>query len=79
MALFYERLPEHLDAKRVLVCHDEFLVECWEDRAEEATQFVKQVMVSGMEEVVNHGLEPDPPHWVPIDVELDKVESWGGG
>ena len=64
MALFYERLPEHLDAKRVLVCHDEFLVECREDRAEE---------------VVNHGLEPDPPHWVPIDVELDKVERWGGG
>lgn len=78
MAYFYEQLPEHLDAKLVLVCHDEFLVECRGDQAEEVAQFVKQVMVSGMEEVVNNELEPDHPNWVPIDVEPEIVESWGG-
>ena len=78
MAYFYEQLPEHLDAKLVLVCHDEFLVECRGDQAEEVAQFVKQVMVSGMEEVVNHELEPDHPNWVTIDVEPQIVESWGG-
>ena len=28
MVLFNERLPEILDAKHVIACHDEFVVEC---------------------------------------------------
>jgi hypothetical protein len=32
MVLFHERLPDHLDAKLVVACHDELLVESSRNR-----------------------------------------------
>jgi DNA polymerase I len=77
MALFRERLPEHLDARLVIACHDELVVECPEGQAEEVVRFLEQVMVAGMDEIVNAGLDDDHPDWVPIDVEAEILESWG--
>ena len=79
MALFHEQLPEHLDAKLIIACHDELVVECEEDQAEEVVRFLEEVMIAGMNEVVNPGLEADHPDWVPVEVEADIVGSWGEG
>jgi DNA polymerase I-like protein with 3'-5' exonuclease and polymerase domains len=78
MALFHERLPGHLDAKLVISCHDELVVECLEEQAEEVARFLEEIMVAGMNEVVNPGLEADHPDWVPVEVEAEVVGSWGG-
>jgi hypothetical protein len=43
--LFRERLPDHLDAKLVIACYDELVVE----RPEE------QTMAATMDEIVNPG------------------------
>jgi len=77
MALFNKRLPERIDAKLVIACHDELVVECLEEQAEEVARFLKEVMITGMNEVVNPGLDNDHPDWVPIEVEAEIVESWG--
>jgi len=77
MALFNERLPEHLDAKLVIACHDELVVECPEEQAEEVVRFLEEVMITGMNEVLNPGLDDAHPDWVPIEVEAKIVESWG--
>ena len=78
MALFRERLPDHLDAKLILAVHDELVVECPEGQAEEAAGFLKKVMVEGMDEVLNPGVDADHPHRVPVEVDVEMVESWGG-
>jgi len=78
MALFNKRLPERIDAKLVIACHDELVVECLEEQAEEVARFLKEVMITGMNEVVNPGLDNNHPDWVPIEVEAEIVESWGG-
>ena len=59
-------MPDHLDARLVLAVHDELVVECPEDQAEEVARFVEEVMVAGMDEVVNPGLDAEHPDWVPI-------------
>jgi len=79
MALFNERLPEHLDAKLVIAVHDELVVECPKVQAEEVARFLEEVMVAGMDEVINPGLTADDPDWVPIDVDVEVVNSWGKG
>jgi DNA polymerase I-like protein with 3'-5' exonuclease and polymerase domains len=79
MALFHERLPEHLDAKLVIACHDELVVECPEEQAEEVVRFLEEVTVAGMNEVVNPDLDDAHPDCVPIEVEAEIVGSWGGG
>jgi hypothetical protein len=56
MVLFHERLPEHLDANLVIAFHDELVVECPEEQAEEVARFVEAVMVAGMDEILNSGL-----------------------
>jgi len=78
MALFHERLPEHLDAKLVIACHDELVVECPEEQAEEVARFLEEVMVTGMNEVLNPGLDDAHPEWVLVEVEPEILESWGG-
>jgi DNA polymerase I-like protein with 3'-5' exonuclease and polymerase domains len=77
MGLFHERLPEHLDAKLVIACHDELVVECLEEQADEVTRFLEEVMVAGMNEVVNPGMDDTHHNWVPIEVEAEIVGSWG--
>jgi len=56
--------------------HDELVVECPEEQAEEAARFVKEVMVDGMDEIVNPGLNVDHPKRVPIDVDVEPLGSW---
>ncbi len=53
MALFNERLPEHLDTKLVIACHHELVVECSEEQAEEVALFLEEVMVAGIDEILN--------------------------
>jgi hypothetical protein len=77
-ALFNEQLPEHLDAKLIIACHDELVVECPEEQAEETARFLEEAMVAGMNEVVNPGLDADHPYCVPVEVEAEIVGSWGG-
>jgi DNA polymerase I-like protein with 3'-5' exonuclease and polymerase domains len=79
MALFNERLPEYLDAKLVIAVHDEVVVESPEDQVEEVARFVEEVMVAGMNEVLNSGLDADHPDWVPVKVDVEVVDSWGEG
>jgi DNA polymerase I-like protein with 3'-5' exonuclease and polymerase domains len=52
-------LPGNLDAKLVIACHDELVVEHPEDQAEE------EVMVIGMDEVVNADLVLSAPTGLP--------------
>ncbi len=78
MALFHERLPDHLEARLVLAVHDELVVECPEAQAEEVARFVEEVMVAGMDEVLNTGPNADHYDRVPVEVEVEVVESWGG-
>ena len=59
--------------------HDELVFESSEDQAEEVGQFVEEVMVAGMNEVLNYGLDADHPDWVPVKVDVEVVDSWGGG
>jgi DNA polymerase I len=77
MALFHERLPEHLDARLVLAVHDELVVECPEEQAEEVARFVEEVMVAGMDKVMNPGLATEHPDLVPIEVDTKNLGSWG--
>jgi DNA polymerase I-like protein with 3'-5' exonuclease and polymerase domains len=79
MALFIERLPEHLDARLVITCHDELVVECPEVQAEEVVCFLEEVMVAGMDEVLNPGLDAAHPERVPVEVEAEIIRSWGEG
>jgi hypothetical protein len=39
--------------------------------------FLEEAMVTGMDEVVNLGLDVDHPERVPVEVEI--VKNWGGG
>ena len=78
MALFHERLPGHLEARLILAVHDELVVECPEDQAEEVERFVEEVMVAGMDEVLNPSLDANHPERVPVKVDVEIAESWGG-
>ena len=49
----------HLDARHVIACHDELVVECPEEQAEEVARFLEGVMVDGMGKVLNPGLDAD--------------------
>jgi DNA polymerase I-like protein with 3'-5' exonuclease and polymerase domains len=79
MALFNERLPEILDAKLVIACHDELVLECPKEQAKEVARFLEEAMVDGMDEVINPGPEADHPDRVPVEVDVVIVESWGRG
>jgi DNA polymerase I-like protein with 3'-5' exonuclease and polymerase domains len=61
MALFNERLPEISDAKLVIACHDELVLECPKEQAKEVARFLEEAMVDGMDEVINPGPEADHP------------------
>lgn len=78
MALFHERRPNHLDARLVRTVHDELVRECPEGQAEEAAGFLKGVMVEGMDEVLHPGVGADRADQVPVEVDIEVVESWGG-
>ena len=72
LALLWERRDECPDAMPILAVHDEIVVECDADKAEEAKGWLERVMVDGMDAVVN----ATEPH-VPIEVEASVAQTWG--
>jgi DNA polymerase I-like protein with 3'-5' exonuclease and polymerase domains len=74
----HERLPKNLKARLVLAVHDELVVECPEEQIEEVARFLEEVMLAGMDEVLNPGLNNDCPDRIPEEVDVEVVESWGG-
>jgi DNA polymerase-1 len=77
LALLYERTGECPGAVPILAVHDEVVVECPEEQAEEVKVWLVKAMVDGMNEVLNPGLGDDYPDWVPVEVEAEILESWG--
>jgi DNA polymerase I len=75
LALMWERRDECPEAVPVLVCHDEVVVECDEDRSEETKRWLEKAMVDGMDVVINGTDEVD----VPVEVEARIARSWGEG
>jgi hypothetical protein len=71
-ALLCERRGECPGAVPILVCHDEVVVECDADKAEEAKEWLVQAMKDGMDAVVNV-MEPH----IPIEVEASVSKTWG--
>lgn len=69
MALLWERRGECPGAVPVLFCHDEIIVECDRDQAEQAKAWLTRSMEDGMRPY----LEP-----VPVKVDAKVVPSWGG-
>jgi hypothetical protein len=56
VTLSRERLPDHLDARLVIACHDELVIECPEEQAKEVARFLQEAVATGMKEVLNSGL-----------------------
>src|SRR5215217_5274028 len=73
LALLWKRRDECPQAVPVLVCHDEVVVECDTDKAEEAKQWLVRAMKDGMDAVVN-AVEPH----IPIEAEASVSKTWGG-
>jgi DNA polymerase-1 len=73
LVLLWERRDECPGAVPVLVCHDEVVVECDEDRGEETKRWLEKAMVEGMDAVMNGtgGAR------VPVEVEARIARSWG--
>jgi hypothetical protein len=72
LTLLWERRDVCPRAVPVLVCHDEVVVECDADRAEEGKEWLVQTMKDGMDAVVNV-MEPH----IPIDVKASISKTWG--
>jgi len=79
MAIFNKQPLENLDAELVIASHDELVVECPEEQVEKVARFVEEVvMVAGMDEVLNPGLDANHPDRVPVEVDVEILESWSG-
>ena len=52
---------------------------CPKEQAEEVADFLEEVMVVGRDKVVNPGLDADPSERVPVEVDVEAVDSWGKG
>lgn len=74
LALLYERRHECPGAVPILVVHDEIVVECDQDQAEEVEAWLKQAMVDGMDQVLN-APEIEGPR-VPVEVEVKTGRTW---
>jgi DNA polymerase I-like protein with 3'-5' exonuclease and polymerase domains len=53
----------------VMVIHDELIIEAPEDKADQAADWVKKAMISGMSGLLNH---------VPVEVEVAVCRSYAG-
>jgi DNA polymerase I-like protein with 3'-5' exonuclease and polymerase domains len=56
--------------------HDEIVVECDQDQAEEAEAWLKKAMVDGMDQVLN-APEVEGP-CVPVEVEVERGRTLDG-
>jgi DNA polymerase-1 len=69
LGLLWERRAACPDAFPVLLVHDEIVVECDEDKQEEAAVWLRDAMRDGMAPLI------DP---VPVEVEVSAGRTWGG-
>jgi DNA polymerase I-like protein with 3'-5' exonuclease and polymerase domains len=69
LALLWERRAVCPDAFPVLFVHDEIVVECDEEQADTAADWLRQCMLDGMAPLI----EP-----VPVEVEVTVGRTWGG-
>jgi DNA polymerase-1 len=74
LALLYERRSECPGAVPILAVHDELVVECDEDRVDQAETWLKEAMVEGMDAVLNSP-EVKGPH-VPVEVDVETAKTW---
>jgi DNA polymerase I len=75
LALLWERTGEVPGATPVLVCHDEVVVECGAEQAEDAKAWLEKAMIEGMDVVLNGKDEVR----IPVEVEARIARSWGEG
>ncbi|MDP9474162.1 MAG: DNA polymerase [Actinomycetota bacterium] len=74
LALLHERREECPNALPVLAVHDEIVVECNENRAEEVEAWLEGAMKDGMEAVLNSPGTEGPS--VPVEVETEVGKTW---
>jgi DNA polymerase-1 len=77
LALLYERRHERLGALPILAVHDEIVVECDEADAQKVEAWLEKALVDVMDGVLNPGPDADQPDRVPVEVDVEVVESWG--
>jgi DNA polymerase-1 len=75
LALLWERSGECPGAVSVLACHDEIVVECTAEQAEDTRRWLERAMIEGMDDVLNGTEEVD----VPVEIEARIARSWGEG
>lgn len=76
LALLWERRHECPAAAPILAVHDEIVVECNEDEAEQVGQWLEKAMIDGMDVVLNCP-ETGDVH-IPVEVEVESGRSWHG-
>jgi DNA polymerase I-like protein with 3'-5' exonuclease and polymerase domains len=72
LAFLWERRDECLGAVPILAVHDELVVECDANKAEQTKEWLVRAMKDGMDAVVN---AEDPR--VPIEIEASVSQTWG--
>jgi DNA polymerase I-like protein with 3'-5' exonuclease and polymerase domains len=70
-----ERRDERPGAVSGLVCHDEVVVECNAQQAEDVKVWLQKAMIEGMDAITNGRDEVQ----VPVEVEARIARSWGEG
>jgi DNA polymerase-1 len=75
LALLWERRGECPEAVPILVCHDEVVVECDAEKAEDAKVRLEKTMIEGMDTVLNGASEGH----IQVEVEARMDICWGEG
>ena len=75
LALLWEHREDCSGAVPIIACHDEVVVECDAEQAEEAKIWLEKAMIEGMDVVLKG---PDEAG-IPIEVEARIARSWGEG
>ena len=71
--MLWKRRDECPGAVRVLVCHDEIVVECDAELTTDAKAWLGRAIIEVMEAVLN----PTDEVGVPVEVEARIARSWG--
>ena len=58
----------------IITCHDELVVECDTEQAEDVKAWLEKAMIEGMNVLLNGTDEVD----VPVEVDARIARSWGG-
>jgi DNA polymerase-1 len=69
LALLWERRARVPGAVPVAIVHDELLVECNQEQADQVATWLRQAMLDGMAPLI------DP---MPVEVDVTVARTWGG-